>query len=52
MGQKYTQTDLAKEVGLSQGYIGGTESGRTYPTYVTLVKLAEALGSNLSYFDR
>lgn len=40
----WNQTDLAKEVGVSQVTISKYESGERRPTPATLRKLAEALG--------
>jgi transcriptional regulator with XRE-family HTH domain len=50
-GKKYTQDMLAKDIGFSRGYIGDIESGRTYPNYVLLNKIAEACDVPLSFFD-
>lgn len=41
--QEYTQTQLAKETGLSQSTISEFERGKRYPTIETLAKLAIAL---------
>jgi transcriptional regulator with XRE-family HTH domain len=47
---KYTQQMLADELGISRGYIGDIENGRTYPNYVLLNKIAEACGVPFDYF--
>jgi len=41
----WTQTDLATKTGMSQGDISNIERGVVSPTEKTLVRLAEALGS-------
>lgn len=51
IGQKYTQIMLGRDIKSSQGYIGDIESGRTYPTYKVLIKIAEACEVPLSFFD-
>lgn len=50
IGRKYTQTMLAKDINGSQGYIGDIETGRTYPTFKTLSKIAEACEVPFSFF--
>ncbi len=50
-GGKYTQRDLANALGISQGYLGDIENGRTYPNYVLLNKIAEACGVPFSFFS-
>lgn len=50
-GNNYTQQMLANDMGTSQSYIGDIESGRTYPSYVSLSKIAEAFGVSLAYFE-
>jgi transcriptional regulator with XRE-family HTH domain len=47
---KYTQEMLANDVGVSRSYIGDYESGRRYPKYDVLAKIAEACGVHLSFF--
>jgi len=51
LGRKYTQTMLANDIDISQGYIGDIESGRTYPTFKVLIKIAEACELPLSFFE-
>lgn len=51
IGKKYTQEMLANDLGLSRGYIGDIENGRTYPNYVLLNKIAEACDVPLGFFD-
>ena len=38
-----TQANLAEEADVSIGFIGDIETGRTYPSFQTLEKLAEVL---------
>ncbi|MEQ8156715.1 MAG: helix-turn-helix transcriptional regulator [Clostridiaceae bacterium] len=51
LGRKYTQTMLANDIDMSQGYIGDIESGRTYPAFKVLIRIAEACGVPLSFFE-
>lgn len=51
IGSNYTQNDLAKAVDRSRSYIGDLESGRTYPSYRLLSKIAEACEVELNYFS-
>lgn|GEM_PF-250352 len=51
LGRKYTQQMLARDVGKSQSYIGDLESGRAYPSYALLSKIAEVCDLPLSFFD-
>lgn len=51
IGKKYTQIMLAADIGKSQGYIGDIESGRTYPTFRVLSRIAEACEVPFSFFD-
>jgi transcriptional regulator with XRE-family HTH domain len=50
IGKRYTQVMLAKDIDKSQGYIGDIESGRTYPTFMVLSKIAEACSVPFSFF--
>lgn len=43
-----TQKQLAKECGLSIATIQGYEQGKYEPKYITLLKLCDILGTNLS----
>lgn len=47
IGEKITQKELAKMVGVSQSYIGDIESGRTRPNPILLKKIAEALNTTV-----
>jgi transcriptional regulator with XRE-family HTH domain len=51
-GIKYTQKMLANDIGVSRGYIGDIETGRVYPGFKNLKKIAEACGVSLSFFER
>lgn len=51
INKRYTQKNLASDIGKSQGYIGDIESGRTYPTLVVLNDIALACGVPLSFFS-
>jgi repressor LexA len=51
IGGKFTQKDLANAVNKSRSYIGDLETGRTYPSYPLLSKIAEACGVPLSFFQ-
>ncbi|ABO49765.1 putative transcriptional regulator, XRE family [Desulforamulus reducens MI-1] len=42
--KKWTQSKLAKETGLSRGYIASIEQGRRHPALKTLTIIAEKLG--------
>ncbi|AGK98337.1 helix-turn-helix domain-containing protein [Clostridium pasteurianum] len=48
--KRYTQVMLADDIDKSQGYIGDIESGRTYPTFRVLSKIAEACEVPFSFF--
>lgn len=50
VGKKFTQQMLADTVHKSRSYIGDIESGRIYPNYVLLSKIAEACMIKLSFF--
>ncbi len=47
----YTQKMLADDIQKSQGHIGDIESGRTYPSFMTLNKIAEACEVHMSFFE-
>ena len=49
-GKKYTQEMLATDIGIARSSIGDFESGRKYPKYDYLAKIAEVCGVNLSFF--
>lgn len=49
INQKYTQEMLASDLDISRGYIGDMESGRTYPNYVLLSKIAELCGVSVEF---
>lgn len=40
-GEKFTQVDLSKMLGISRSYLGDIESGRTNPSIELLTKLAK-----------
>ena len=39
-----SQGDIAKELGVSRGFISTIENGKTNPTLATIAKLAKAVG--------
>jgi transcriptional regulator with XRE-family HTH domain len=47
----YTQQMLANDINKSQSCIGDIESGRTYPSYVMLTKIASACNVSISFFE-
>ncbi|RCX13257.1 repressor LexA [Anaerobacterium chartisolvens] len=49
-GIKLTQQLLAEKTGISRSYIGDIESGRTYPTFVTIKAISNACGVPVSFF--
>ncbi len=49
-GIKLTQQLLAEKTGISRSYIGDIESGRTYPTFVTIKAISDACGVPVSFF--
>lgn len=49
--KRYTQGMLAHDIGVSRSYVGDIETGRTYPNYVFLNKIAQACGVPLDYFS-
>lgn len=51
IGRKYTQGMLASDLGVSRSYLGDIETGRTYPNYVLLNKIASICGVPLSFFS-
>lgn len=50
--KQYTQKMLATDINKSQSYIGDIESGRTYPSFVILNKIAEACGVSIGFFQK
>lgn len=50
INKKYTQQMLANDIGISQGYIGDIESGRTYPTVPVLELIANACEVPFGFF--
>lgn len=42
-----SQGDIAKELGVSRGFISTIENGKTNPTLSTIAKLAKMLGVKL-----
>jgi transcriptional regulator with XRE-family HTH domain len=48
--QKYTQKMLANELGISRGYLGDVEAGRTYPNYILLSKIADVCRVPFNFF--
>lgn len=51
LGSNFTQKDLGEEVGISRSYVGDIESGRTYPSYALLSKIADVCGVALDFFQ-
>lgn len=51
LGHKFTQNNLADEVGKSRSYIGDIEAGRTYPSFILLNKIAEICEVPLGFFQ-
>lgn len=51
IGKKYTGQMLADDVGVSRSYIGDIESGRIYPSFLLLTKIAKACEIPLSFFE-
>lgn len=49
--KRYTGKMLSEEIGISRSYLGDIESGRTYPSYALLSKIANACDVPLSFFD-
>lgn len=47
IGKKFLQKDLAEAVGISRGYIGDIESGRTKPNTELLTKIVNALDGDI-----
>ena len=43
-GKGMSQGDIAKELGVSRGYLSNIEHGKMNPTLTTIVNLAKALG--------
>ncbi|QXE19301.1 hypothetical protein B5S50_10965 [Clostridium sp. 001] len=49
--RSYTQKMLANDIQKSQSHIGDIESGRTYPSFMILNKIAEACEVPMSFFE-
>lgn len=49
-GNKVTQAQLAKELGVSRGNIGDIENGSRKPSKSILIKLADHSGKSLEYW--
>lgn len=47
----FTQTDLAKSLNKSRGYIGDIETGRTFPNYKLLKEIATACDVDINFFN-
>ena len=45
--KSWTQEDLAGECGLDRSYVSGLEVGRRNPTYLSLLRIAKTLGTQL-----
>jgi transcriptional regulator with XRE-family HTH domain len=43
-----SQGDIAKELGVSRGFISTIENGKTNPTLATISKLAKAVGTSVN----
>ena len=43
-----SQGDIAKELGVSRGFISTIENGKTNPTLATISKLAKAVGASVN----
>jgi transcriptional regulator with XRE-family HTH domain len=43
-----SQGDIAKELGVSRGFISTIENGKTNPTLATITKLAKAVGASVN----
>lgn len=43
-----SQGDIAKELGVSRGFISTIENGKTNPTLATIAKLAKAVGASVN----
>lgn len=50
-GSKYTQGMLADDLGVSRGYLGDIETGRTYPNFLLLNKIATACEVPMTFFS-
>lgn len=49
-GKKMTQQILAETTGISRGYVGDLEKGRTAPSLETLKKIASACDVGIDFF--
>jgi len=43
-----SQGDIAKQLGVSRGFISTIENGKTNPTLATIAKLAKAVGISIN----
>lgn len=43
-----SQGDIARELGVSRGFISTIENGKTNPTLATIAKLAKAVGVSVN----
>ncbi len=43
-----SQGDIAKELGVSRGFISTIENGKTNPTLATIAKMAKAVGVSVN----
>jgi transcriptional regulator with XRE-family HTH domain len=50
IGLKFTQSNLAKKINLTRGYICDLETGKAYPSFQTLLDIANACEVPLSWF--
>lgn len=48
--EKYNGENLAEDVGISRSYLGDFESGRKYPSYDLLTKIAQACDVPIEFF--
>ena len=39
-----SQVDIARELGVSRGFVSNLENGKTNPTLATITRVADALG--------
>jgi len=51
IGKRYTGNMLAVDLDISRSYLGDLESGRLYPNYTLLTKIAETCEVPLSFFE-
>ncbi|GAA0733754.1 helix-turn-helix transcriptional regulator [Clostridium oceanicum] len=50
-GERFSQTDLAHEVGKSRGYICDIENGRSFPSFSCLSNIAKVCNVPLDFFQ-